>query len=570
MAFFISDNITSPLGESTGENIASLRKGVSKICHYFGQEIGVTEDLMASFSSKYTSAQTDGLTPFERIALHSIGQALNGCKRKVETGSERTVLIISTTKANADGLMNGSGRVLPIEGALAIAERIGVKTKPIVVCDACISGLAALILADRLLSQGTYDTAIVCGVDVPRKFIVAGFQSLKAVSTDICRPFDIERNGLNIGEAAATVIMAATPVEGAQQWGIAGSAIRNDAFHLCAPDKRGEGLRLAIEHATGSANAMDISLINAHGTATLFNDQMESVAIERAGLNGIPVNGLKGYYGHTMGAAGILETIVSTRTLDEGYALPTHGFSELGVSGKINVLSEETALTGERQSLLKIMSGFGGCNAAALISKCRIKSANDRRVSDVRRHHRVVLTPKEAIVDGKKLDIQNGDDGCGILTRIYKKEIGGYTSFYRMDELSRLGFVATELLLSQETGSQRFVERDDRAVVMFNRTSSIIVDKSFTHAVGDGPFETPSPSTFIRTLPNIVTGEIAIRNKYHGETSFYMLPDKDERTMLDIIRATFADSATKSAIAGWVDYENDESFEADVCLYFAE
>lgn len=571
MAYIISDNITSPLGGSTSENMDSLRRGESKISHYGAEEIGVNGDCEASLSSNYTSAQNDGLTPFERISLHSITQALEGCTSNVETSSRRTVLIISTTKGNVEGIFHKGERILPTESAHVIAERIGVTTMPIVVCDACISGLAALITADRLLSQGSYDTAIVCGADVPRKFIIAGFQSLQALSAEECRPFDMERNGLNLGEAAATVIMAASPTEGVRRWGIGGNAIRNDAFHLCAPHKKGEGLFLAIKQATKDLDAKAIGLINAHGTATLFNDQMESVAIERAGLGGVPVNGLKGFYGHTMGAAGILETIVSTHTLDEGYALPTRGFGELGVSGRINVLAKETALQGDGKSLLKIMSGFGGCNAAAIISKEVHNEGKYRQVAEVRRDHRVVITPDEAVVDGRRLDIERGEDECGILLKIYKKEIGGYVRFYKMDELSRLGFVASELLLRQEAGCERFVKRDDRAVVIFNRTSSIDMDARFTNSVaGDEPFSTPSPSQFIRTLPNIVTGEIAIRNNYHGETSLYMLADKDEQMMQEIIKATFADSGTRSLIAGWVDYENDDSFEADISIYFAE
>lgn len=570
MAYIISDNITSPLGESTSENMASLRRGVSKICFYGAGEIGVNEDCVASISDRFTSAQGDGLKPFERICLHSIGQALKDCSTNVETGSQRTVLIISTTKGNIEGIFHKEERLLPTESAHVIAERIGVTTKPVVVCDACISGLAALIVADRLLSQGTYDTAIVCGADIPRKFIIAGFQSLQALSSEPCRPFDMERNGLNLGEAAATIIMTASPAEGARQWSIGGNAIRNDAFHLCAPHKKGEGLLLAIKQATKDYDTKTISLINAHGTATLFNDQMESVAIERAGLNDIPVNGLKGFYGHTMGAAGILETIVSIHTLGDGYALPTRGFSELGVSGKINVLAKEAATPRDGKSLLKTMSGFGGCNAAAIISEESCEGENYRRVAGVRSEHRVVITPDEAVVDGNRLEIERGEEVYGILPKIYKEKIGGYPYFYKMDALSRLGFVASELLLSQETGCERFVERDDRAVVMFNRTSSIDMDDRYTYGVGDEAFDYPSPSFFIRTLPNIVTGEIAIRNKYHGETSLYMLPDKDEQMMQEIIKATFADRGTRSIIAGWVDYENDDSFEADISIYFAE
>lgn len=566
MAYIISDNITSPLGDSTADNLASLKAGRTALRRHEAAEMRVGEAFTASLSDKYTTDGGDGLTPFERISLHSIGEALKGCQGRVDLGGGRTILILSTTKGNVEGLLDGSARVLPVDGGQKIAERLGLTTVPIVVCDACISGLAALILGNRLIGMGACDTAIVCGADIPRRFIVSGFQSLRAVSADSCRPFDMERNGLNLGEAAATIILTSSP-DGAR-WHIDSGAIRNDAYHLSAPHKRGEGLRLAIESALAGRDTSEVSLISAHGTATLFNDQMESVAIERAGLSAIPVNGLKGYYGHTMGAAGILETIVSMHTLDGGFALPTRGYAEPGVSGRINVTAGETVIGGGRKTLLKLLSGFGGCNAAALISAGEAKAYN-KTCRELKRTHRVVVTPTSAVADGVGIDLT--DDGGGdILTRIYKQRIGGYAKFYKMDMLSRLGFVATELLLGLETDGERFVERADRAVVMFNRTSSLHTDKAFAEGVRDTDNYYPSPSAFIYTLPNIVTGEVAIRNMYHGETSFYMMRERNEAAMERIIEATFADSATKSVVGGWVDFENETTFEADISIFVGE
>ena len=110
----------------------------------------------------------------------------------------------------------------------------------------------------------------------------------------------------------------------------------------------------------------DIAFLNAHGTATLFNDEMESVAIDRAGLNEVPVNSLKGYFGHTMGAAGVLETIISMQALDDGLVLGTKGFEHLGVSKHINVSAENKQTT--KHAFVKMMSGFGGCNAAIVMA----------------------------------------------------------------------------------------------------------------------------------------------------------------------------------------------------------
>lgn len=122
----------------------------------------------------------------------------------------------------------------------------------------------------------------MCGVEVQSKFIISGFQSLKAVSPLPCRPFDIDRMGLNLGEAAATIVLGRGD-DKEYEWKIVDGCQRNDAYHLSAPSKTGLGARMALTQAVGDYPADDIAFISPHGTATLFNDQMESVAIAGAG-----------------------------------------------------------------------------------------------------------------------------------------------------------------------------------------------------------------------------------------------------------------------------------------------
>ena len=129
----------------------------------------------------------------------------------------------------------------------------------------------------------------------------------------------------------------------------------------------GEGSFRALRQILDGVNPEDIAFVNAHGTATLFNDEMESVAIDRAGLGAVPVNSLKGYYGHTMGAAGILETIISMKSLDEGLVLATRGYENIGVSRAIQVTKQN--LTTDKKAFVKMISGFGGCNAVMLFKK---------------------------------------------------------------------------------------------------------------------------------------------------------------------------------------------------------
>ena len=219
----------------------------------------------------------------------------------------------------------------------------------------------------RELESGRFDHVVTVGADVQSAFIVSGFQSFKALSAEPCKPFDKNRTGLNLGDAAATIIYQSKDTIDDNDWVACQGAIRNDANHISGPSRTGEGSYRALKVALGKADPAEIAFINAHGTATLYNDEMESIAIERAGLSAVPVNGLKGYYGHTMGAAGILETILSMQAIDDHNILATRGFETIGVSHPL-VLSNQNQPT-EKRSFIKLLSGFGGCNAALRFKK---------------------------------------------------------------------------------------------------------------------------------------------------------------------------------------------------------
>lgn len=559
MVAVIADNITSPLGMTTVDNLAQVRAGKSALCSY-EKRWGLPEPFVASLFSEERAheIQVEGYTFFESVVLYSIKEALSQVGHDILT--ERTGLIISTTKANVELIGEADNLdFLPSTAAHHISQALGLESDPIVVCNACISGAAALILAERLLRAGEYDNMIVCGCDVQGKFIVSGFQSLKALSPEQCRPFDIERIGLNLGEAAATIVLSNKAEEGS--WQVCGGAVRNDAFHITNPSPQGVGCRDALAVALGDTPAEKVALINAHGTATMYNDQMESKAIDAAGLTSIPVNGLKGYFGHTMGAAGLLETIISMHALDCNVLLGTRGFSEIGVSGKINVLDSEQET--KKNCFLKAISGFGGCNAVVKLE--RGNSANECISSRpmFTKEYNVKINPEGIFVNGKKLATDgNGKD---MLKNAYKNFVGNYPKFYKMDLLSQLGFLGAELLLQAE-GQERFLERSDRAVVFFNNSSSYCADKEYQHSIANKDEFFPSPSVFVYTLPNIVTGEIAIRNKYHAETSFFILQGHDEKLMDKILCTTFQDKEINSIVGGWVNAYSNDDFEAELSI----
>ena len=561
MVIRIADNILSPLGESTAQNYEAVKEGRTQLRRYEQYE-GIPEPFTASMftASQWQQLAVEGMTRFESLAFRSAQKAIRDAA--IDVTAPNVLFILSTTKGNIEQLSQNTSSIHQSLSTLATA--LGIQTEPIGVCNACISGVSAIILAMRLLESRVYDYAVVTGADILTPFVISGFQSLKALSADACRPFDIERLGLNLGEAAATIVLQRCEAADADShaWQFAAGAVRNDGFHISSPSKNGEGLRLALEAAGAPSVSEQMAFINAHGTATMFNDQMESVAIERAGLTALPVNAIKGYFGHTLGAAGIMETILSMAAVDDHTVLGTKGYTERGVSGKI-LLSAENSQT-NRPGFIKTISGFGGCNAA-LVATHLSPSPSPSHVTSLSplTSHNVKITPTSATVDGQPLACEG--EGMALLTDLYKRYIGDYPKFYKMDALSRLGFVASELLLQAEA-DRRGLPRTDRAIVLFNRSSSIQADLSYLASIQDPENYFPSPSAFVYTLPNIVTGEIAIRNGYQGETSFYILPERDDELMNRMIRASFMDEATGSMIGGWIDCEDGQQFMADLCI----
>jgi len=537
----VATNIISPLGFTTEENYRAVLAGRSALKRYAGLW-GLPEPFAASLFNEEQKATLalEGYTFFEALAIRSIRTALT--YTSLGNDFSRIVLILSTTKGNIESL--GEARYYPSEAAQRIAEAIGLTTKPIVVCNACVSGLSAQLLANRLLSANVYDYAIVVGAEVQSKFIVSGFQSLKAVSEEPCRPFDIERNGLNPGEAAATIVFARN-ADG-ERWCLMNGATCNDAYHNVSPSPQGEGLTNAINAVMKGRDKSLLATVCAHGTATLYNDQMESVAIHRAELTDVPLSALKGNFGHTMGAAGVLETILTMIATQDGLVLPSKGFAELGVSKEVNISSKSQKT--DKRTFLKLMSGFGGCNVAAFYVRTTDKKQETTSHITLAKANTIRLS---------------SEDGTS-LTDIYKQEIGNYPKFYKMDILSRLAFVTTELL---RKGPHTTDNGQQTPIILFNHSSSVVADRQFLDTIKDAENFFPSPSVFVYTLPNITTGEVAIRHHLCGETSFYILPDKDEALMKQILEASLAGTSATSVISGWIDAESETSYECELSVY---
>ena len=378
MIYNLADCIVSPLALGSDKCFEALCQGRSA-ARLHNAAFGLPEPFFGSLFEREWIDDTFTLscpsdntryTHFEKIAIIAASEAIG--KADIDPSSERVLFVLSTTKGNVHLLENNDGyepqRPYLWRSAELIARHFGNRNTPIVASNACISGVSAQLVAMDWLNNSLCDYAVVIGAEMLSKFIISGFQSFKALSQERCKPFDKNRKGLNLGEAAACIVYKRADVTDVPQNAIIyrNGASRNDANHISGPSRTGEGLHNAIEKALSDFDRSRVAFINAHGTATPYNDDMESWAIHRSQLSQTPVNSLKGYFGHTLGAAGILETIISSKALLHSTVLPTLGHDEYGVVQPITVCTEKHTTNGD--SFLKLISGFGGSNAAILFS----------------------------------------------------------------------------------------------------------------------------------------------------------------------------------------------------------
>lgn len=372
--FIIADNIFSPLGSTTNENFDALLQDISAVKEH--RNAFANEPYYAAlFSGDITFpalTENNNYTKFESLLIASIDEAVK--QSGIDVQDNKTLLIISTTKGNISLLESEpyskqlQQRMALHTSAKLIAGYFGFVNESLVVSNACISGSLAIITGMRFIQSGKYDNVVVAGADVITKFILSGFKSFQALSNSICKPFDAARDGINLGEAAATVVLSSTKKNNDDIRVISG-AISNDANHISGPSRTGNELYQCIATAMndGGLSKDDIDFISAHGTATMYNDEMEAKAIALAGLTAPPVNSLKAFYGHTLGAAGLVESVISLESLKQNMILPSKGFGVHGVSQPINVCQE--IVSKPIRNCIKTASGFGGCNAAIVFSK---------------------------------------------------------------------------------------------------------------------------------------------------------------------------------------------------------
>lgn len=365
--YAVAANITCPMGLDTGavwEGVAAGKKGLRQhedaaLSHvpFWGSRLEAAQ--WQVIRNRVGNAAS--LSPFEQLCLFSAREAMSQLDSAPDLS--RTGLVLSSTKGNIEWLgTEPDERNALSTSADLLAKALGIPQAS-VVSHACISGVVALLYGLRMLQAGRMDHVVVIGADRFTKFVLNGFQSFQAVADGPCRPFDAARKGVNLGEAAATIILSRNPGDDPLARLYSG-ATSNDANHISGPSRTGAELALAIDRALKEAvvDKAQIGMISSHGTATLYNDEMEAKAFALAGLLHSPVHSMKGYVGHTLGGAGVLESAMILESLRRQLLIPSAGYEQSGVSEPLRITTRMESAPIDY--VLKTASGFGGCNAA--------------------------------------------------------------------------------------------------------------------------------------------------------------------------------------------------------------
>jgi 3-oxoacyl-[acyl-carrier-protein] synthase II len=290
-------------------------------------------------------------------------------------------LIMASTKGCVDVMeqlnsgATGDPGDIPMTRLLSlVSERFGLVSSGININAACASSTIAVARAASQIAAGRNEAALVVCMDLVSEFVFSGFSALQALSPDVCRPFDRNRDGLTLGEGGAALLLMSRerataenrPVLGV----VAGWGAANDATHITAPARDGCGLIQSVRQAVKRAaiDPLQIAAISAHGTATIYNDQMELTAFRTLfGERCIPMHSIKGAIGHTLGAAGGIEVALGLKCLELGQLPPTVGMLEPEETGE--GLLSRSAQSIDGCYLLSTNSGFGGVNAALILRR---------------------------------------------------------------------------------------------------------------------------------------------------------------------------------------------------------
>ena len=564
--YITADNIITSLGFTTEANIDHIAAEQTGVRCYDEADIYPTPVWVSKVAQEDLAKAIQQLknpknyTKLEQLFLLSIVAASQ--QTAIDCSSKSTLIILASTKGNIDLLEHKNQGKFPIErvqlGTMAaqIQAYFNNPNRPIVVCNACISGVLALDVAKQLLRSNQYQNIIVSGGDLVTEFTLAGFQSFKAMSDAPCKPYDKNRVGINLGEGVGTIVLSTKKPRNQEDIiTLEGSASSNDANHISGPSRTGDGLFIAIKKALKDANfsSTEMDYLSMHGTATPYNDEMESKALHLANLSDVPMNSFKGYIGHTLGAAGLIESIVAIHSLKNNILYRSLGLDELGVPFAINPIMKTTEAS--LYKCLKTASGFGGCNAAVVFARNsavipKPSLASPFQKASIKRH--CEIKEEKIFLNDKVIFEKKGANFAKFIKGAYKHFELNYPKFHKMDRLCKLAFVAADRLL--EGNQLAAYAPEEIGIVMANANSTLHTDSKHADSIQDRENYFPSPAVFVYTLPNIMVGEICIKYNIKGESVFLVSNEFDKDLLLNYSQNMIATGSAKACIMGWVDY----------------
>ncbi len=427
------------------------------------------------------------------------------------------------------------------------ARHFGLSGINITLSIACASGTGAIGLGLEIIRDRRADIMICGGVDVLSPFVFSGFNILRATTDEPVRPFDRDRTGLALGEGAGFLILeelSHAEKRGAEIWAeVLGYGLSSDAEHMTGPSRDGSGLARAITMAISDSNAGkdNIGFISAHGTGTLYNDRMETLAFKKVfgkGAYRIPVNSIKSLTGHCLGASGALEAIMVILAMKRGLLPQTANYNETDPECDLDYIPNKPRKA-EVDISLSTSSAFGGNNAAVILSKfplpprlCRDRPALSPQGRGLVRGGRRTVITGIGVVSPIGIGRNHFYEGlCRRLSGIseissfnslpyqsrYAAEIKDFRpedwlpfnadTIRRLDRVSGLAMVGSYLAIKD---SNRSLDGDRNGIMLGTAFGSLLTNEMFyRELVIRGP-ESVSPFLFPYTIPSSAAGEIAI------------------------------------------------------------
>lgn len=491
----------------------------------------------------------DKLTRASQYSIIAIEEALSNSK--LDPSRNETGIVLGTSLGGISSgeeyyRGNNSSRLIyqsPYYGPSSeIARHFGLSGINITVSIACASGTGAIGIGLEIIREGKADVLICGGVDVISPFVFSGFNILRATTDEPIRPFDRERTGLALGEGAGFLILeelSNAEKRGARIWAeVLGHGLSSDAEHMTGPSRDGSGLARAIEMALsdGDTNRDNIGFISLHGTGTLYNDRMETLAIKKVfgeKAYRIPVNSIKTLTGHCLGASGALEAIMVIMAMREGIIPPTINYKTPDPECDLDYVPNKPRKADINISL-STSSAFGGNNAAVVLGKFKVQRSKFKVQSTVRRPVITGIGVVSPIGIGRNHFYEGLSKGVSGISEISSFDPLPYHSRHaaeikdfrpedwlsfnadtirRLDRVSGLAMVGAYLAIKD---SGRSLEGDRNGIMLGTSYGNLLTNEMFYRDLFTRGPEGVSPFLFPYTIPSAAAGEIAIGYQIKG------------------------------------------------------